>query len=182
MRLGSLRLLPQRPGSNVLFAIVVSAAALSAVCFISWAGVRKQPSEMLSTKQSAAIPAAKLRSIMKTFRSTIQSQMNAMEGKVEAMINAKRMAGKDDTSAKNSLRSELKSLNSRQMLKQENDELFAWDAALQHQILMACVSAAVSKESVASTKSVHEIKEDCLKQVMGSVEHAIKKPTTKSGA
>ncbi len=101
-------------------------------------------------------------------------------------INTKRQAGKDDTpatSVKNPHSSALgKGNNARNMLKQENDELFAWNAALQHQILVSCVSAAVSKESVGSTKSVHEIKEDCLKRVTRNVKHAMKEPATKKGA
>ncbi len=173
----------QRKGLNFLFVIVVAAAALVAICYMSLEGVRKQPSEMLSTKQSASIPSTKLISIMKAFRSTIKSQMNQMEKKMESVIDAKKKAGKDYASANNSPASESKkSPDSRKMLKTQNDELFAWNAALQHQILLSCVSAAVSKESVASTKSVHEIKENCLKQVMSSVKHAMKEPATKSGA
>ena len=172
----------QRKGLNFLFVIVVAAAALVAICYMSLDGVRKQPSEMLSTKQSASIPSTKLISIMKAFRSTIKSQMNQMEKNMESVIDAKRKAGKD-YAANNSPASESKkSPDSRKMLKTQNDELFAWNAALQHQILISCVSAAVSKESVASTKSVHEIKENCLKQVMSSVKHAMKEPTTKSRA
>jgi hypothetical protein len=171
--------LPQRRGWDAFFTIIIAAGFLAAICSVSLAGVRKQTSEMISEKQSAStsIPPAKLKSIMKAFRSSIQSQLEKMENKMETVIS-NRKAEKGDTSAKNSHSSKL----SRKMLKQQNDELFAWNAALQHQILLSCVSATVSKESVSSTQSVHEIKEGCLKRVMGNVEHAIKEPTTKRRA
>ena len=110
-----------------------------------------------------------------TRRSQIRSKFHEKESKIlSAMKQSETHSNSLDIDGANSLKFRFKT---RTALKARNDQLFAWDAALQHQILALCVSSAIADRSSNGSKSVNEIKHACLQQISRSVERDIMKST-----
>ena len=110
-----------------------------------------------------------------TRRWEIRPQFHEKDSKIlSAMKQSESHRNSLDVAGAHSLKFRFKS---RSALKARNHELFAWDAALQHQILALCVSSAIADRSSNGSKSVNEIKHACLQQISRSVERDIMKST-----
>jgi hypothetical protein len=182
-----LALLPLR-GGDAKTAALLCATLLIAVTYLVTSEVTVgQSTAMLSKAADSNLSPKftnKLKSMFHSFRSQISSQLHDMETKLEKNIKSKagsqsdRLGFSHEAANVQELRKRYKS---REELKKQNKLMFEWNAALQHQILALCVSSAVADGSVDGSKSVKDIKSDCLHRITKGVEHEMMKtPTTKS--
>ena len=177
-------LLPQRSSDLRIFALVFATMLIAIGCLsvnFSW------NTEML-TKDRATTNKSKfsdrLQAMFDSFRSRIRSQLRSMESKLLPTMqvkghNIKHRRGRSKEPV--NVEALRKRYHSRAELKKQNNLMFEWNAALQHQILALCVSSAIQDGSTDKSKSVSEIKHDCLRRVTHSVERdMLKDSMTKS--